>query len=71
MAWIGLPRASGLAYDTVLTWDTFDRWLAKIEADIFWTGNKSSKQAFSGQSSQLFGYFDNASQLVFRLTRQF
>lgn len=48
-----------------------DQWLAKIEADIFWTGNKSSKVAFSGQSSQLFGYFDNASQLVFRLTRQF
>jgi DNA polymerase-1 len=26
------PRASSLAYDTVLTWDAFDRWLAKIEA---------------------------------------
>ena len=26
------PRASNLAYDTVLTWDALDRWLAKIEA---------------------------------------
>ncbi|MBL8387710.1 MAG: DNA polymerase I [Hydrogenophaga sp.] len=26
------PRASSLAYDTLLTWDAFDRWLAKIEA---------------------------------------
>lgn len=26
------PRASNLAYDTILTWDAFDRWLAKIEA---------------------------------------
>ncbi|NMF96561.1 LysR family transcriptional regulator [Aromatoleum toluolicum] len=48
-----------------------DEWLARIEADIFWSGNRSNKVAFSGQRSQLFGYFDNASQLVFRLTRQF
>jgi DNA polymerase I len=26
------PRASALAYDTILTWDAFDRWLAKLEA---------------------------------------
>ena len=26
------PRASNLAYDTILTWEAFDRWLAKIEA---------------------------------------
>ncbi|MBA4262075.1 MAG: DNA polymerase I [Comamonadaceae bacterium] len=26
------PRASKLAYDTILTWAAFDRWLAKIEA---------------------------------------
>jgi DNA polymerase I len=26
------PRTSTLAYDTILTWDAFDRWLAKIEA---------------------------------------
>lgn len=48
-----------------------DQWLARIEADIFWSGNKSNKVQFSDQPSQLFGYFDNASQLVFRLTRQF
>ena len=27
-----LARASNLLYDTVLTWDAFDRWLEKIEA---------------------------------------
>lgn len=27
-----VEKASNLAYDTVLTWDDFDRWLAKIEA---------------------------------------
>lgn len=48
-----------------------DQWLARVEADIFWSGNRSNKVQFSGQRSQLFGYFDNASQLVFRLTRQF
>ncbi len=26
------PRAANLTYDTILTWDAFDRWLAKIEA---------------------------------------
>ncbi|MCB2016855.1 MAG: DNA polymerase I [Hydrogenophaga sp.] len=26
------PRASSLAYDTILDWDAFDRWLAKVEA---------------------------------------
>lgn len=26
------PRASNLTYDTLLTWEAFDRWLAKIEA---------------------------------------
>ena len=48
-----------------------DQWLAKIEADLFWTDGKSNKVPFSDEKSQLFGYFDNASQLVFRLTRQF
>ncbi|MFP8777558.1 DNA polymerase I [Hydrogenophaga sp. RWCD_12] len=29
------PRTSNLAYDTILTWDAFDAWLAKIEtADL-------------------------------------
>jgi DNA polymerase I len=27
-----VPRASNLSYDTVLTWEAFDRWLAKVEA---------------------------------------
>ncbi|MGI9219394.1 MAG: DNA polymerase, partial [Hydrogenophaga sp.] len=26
------PRASHLTYDTIFTWDAFDRWLTKIEA---------------------------------------
>lgn len=29
---VSAPRASNLAYDTILTWEAFDRWLAKIEA---------------------------------------
>jgi len=29
---VAAPRASTLAYDTILTWDAFDRWLAKLEA---------------------------------------
>ncbi|HMV54670.1 MAG TPA: LysR family transcriptional regulator [Rhodocyclaceae bacterium] len=48
-----------------------DKWLAKIEADIFWTGGKHNDRQFSGQASQLFGYFNQSNQLVFRLTRQF
>ncbi|HEY9191639.1 MAG TPA: DUF1302 family protein [Methyloversatilis sp.] len=45
-------------------------WNAKIEADIFWARD-SNKTQFSNGTSQLFGYFDNASQLVMRVTRQF
>jgi DNA polymerase-1 len=26
------PRTSGLAYDTILTWEAFNTWLAKVEA---------------------------------------
>lgn len=48
-----------------------DKWVAKVEADLFWDGGKSNKTQFSGEGSQLFGYFSKASQLVFRLTRQF
>ena len=48
-----------------------DKWVAKLEADIFWDGGKSNKTQFSGEDSQLFGYFSKASQLMFRLTRQF
>lgn len=65
-----LTHGGGFAIPSVsLTLD--DQWLAKIEADLFWTGDRSNKVQFSNQRSQLFGYFDKASQLVFRLTRQF
>lgn len=47
-----------------------DHWTAKAEADIFWASH-SNKTQFSNEPSQLFGYFDKASQLVLRLTRQF
>lgn len=49
-----------------------DSWRLKAEADIFWK-RKSSKQLFDSDvpGTQLFGYFDKNSQLVFRLTRQF
>lgn len=48
-----------------------DKWLAKIEADLFWAGGKDNDKQYSNQSSQLFGYFQNSDQLVVRLTRQF
>ena len=47
-----------------------DKWLAKLEADIFWDSG-SNNQQLSGQNSQLFGYFKGASQLAVRVTRQF
>jgi len=48
-----------------------DKWLAKLEADIFWDDGKTSRQQFGGKSSQLFGWFTGASQLALRVTRQF
>lgn len=49
-----------------------DNWRAKVEADVMWS-RKSSTALFDAANpgTQLFGYFDNNSQLVFRLTRQF
>lgn len=47
-----------------------DKWLAKLEADIFWDSASNGTQ-FSGESSQLFGYFKGSSQLALRVTRQF
>ena len=47
-----------------------DKWLAKLEADIFWD-NGSNGEQFSNQKSQLFGYFKGSSQLALRVTRQF
>ena len=50
-----------------------DNWVGKIEADIFWSGGsgRTNDSQFSNERSQLFGYFEKSSQLVFRLTRQF
>ncbi|WP_232415662.1 DUF1302 family protein [Methyloversatilis universalis] len=65
-----LSNGGGFAIPSVaLTFS--DKWVAKVEADIFWDGGKSNKTQFSNGESQLFGYFNRASQLVFRLTRQF
>lgn len=64
-----LTHGGGFAIPSVALTLT-DKWSAKIEADIFWA-NHSNKEQFSNQASQLFGYFDRANQLVFRLTRQF
>ncbi len=48
-----------------------DKWLAKLEADIFWDDGKTNNAQFSGQETQLFGWFNGASQLALRVTRQF
>lgn len=66
---IDLSHGGGFAIPSV-SFVLDDHWTAKAEADIFWASH-SNKQQFSNQSSQLFGYFDKASQLVFRITRQF
>lgn len=64
-----LLRGGGFAIPSVSM--TFgDKWLAKLEADIFWD-NASNSQQLSGQGSQLFGYLKGASQLALRVTRQF
>ncbi|MBI2275997.1 MAG: LysR family transcriptional regulator [Dechloromonas sp.] len=66
---VDLTHGGGFAIPSV-SFVLDDHWTAKAEADIFWASH-SNKQQFSNQSSQLFGYFDKASQLVFRVTRQF
>ena len=48
-----------------------DNWVGKVEADIFWSGGRTENAQFSNERSQLFGYFEKSTQLVFRLTRQF
>lgn len=65
-----LTHGGGFAIPSV-SMTLSDAWTAKIEADIFWSDGRSNTKQFSNGKSQLFGYFDNASQLVFRLTRQF
>ena len=64
-------KTSALAAGTPVAYGRIVEWKGRPEADIFWGGNKSSKTQFSNEPAQIFGYFDNASQLVFRLTRQF
>lgn len=66
---VDLNHGGGFAIPSVSMVLT-DKWNAKLEADIFWARQKNDTQ-FSGESSQLFGYFNKASQLVFRVTRQF
>ena len=64
-----LVNGGGFAIPSVAM--TFgDKWLAKLEADIFWD-NGSNAQQFSNDKSQLFGYFKGSSQLALRVTRQF
>lgn len=64
-----LVNGGGFAIPSVAM--TFgDKWLAKIEADIFWDNGSNGTQ-FSGEKSQLFGYFKGSSQLALRVTRQF
>jgi hypothetical protein len=48
-----------------------DNWRAKIEADLFWSSGTSDELFDPNSSTQLFGYFNNNSQLALRLTRQF
>ena len=48
-----------------------DNWRLKAEADIFWRKHAASTPFDPNPGVQLFGYFANNSQLVFRLTRQF
>lgn len=49
-----------------------DNWRLRAEADLFWH-RAASTQLFDGNTpgTQLFGYFANNDQLVFRVTRQF
>ena len=69
--WNVSVKASALAAGTPVAYGQSVEWKGRPQADIFWGGNKSNKTQFSDEASQIFGYFDNASQLVFRLTRQF
>lgn len=48
-----------------------DKWRAKVEADLFWARATSNALFSPNPGVQLFGYFANNSQLLFRLTRQF
>lgn len=65
-----LSNGGGFAIPSV-AFTLSDEWVGKVEADIFWADGRSNKRQFSNDRSQLFGYFNKASQLTFRLTRQF
>lgn len=65
-----LSNGGGFAIPSV-AFTLSDAWVGKVEADIFWSGGRNNKNQFSPENSQLFGYFEGASQLAFRLTRQF
>jgi uncharacterized protein DUF1302 len=67
---IDLTHGGGFAIPSVAL-TLSDQWLARVEADFFWNNGQNNRKQFSDQPSQLFGYFNGASQLVFRLTRQF
>lgn len=66
---VDLSHGGGFAIPSV-SFVLPDNWNAKVEADIFWAKH-SNKDQFSNQTSQIFGWFDRASQLVLRVTRQF
>jgi hypothetical protein len=49
-----------------------DSWRLKVEADLFWSKKQSTKLFDTdAPGTQIFGWFKNDDQLVFRLTRQF
>ena len=49
-----------------------DNWRLKVEADMFWAKKQSTKLFDTdAPGTQIFGWFKNNDQLVFRLTRQF
>ncbi|MFM9916462.1 MAG: DUF1302 family protein [Rhizobacter sp.] len=83
---VGFDLGNGGGFAIPAVGMTFgDKWLAKLEADIFWDDGKTNRQQFGGQNgtgssgstnrygknSQLFGWFSGASQLALRVTRQF
>jgi len=70
---VGFDLGNGGGFAIPAVGMTFgDKWLAKLEADIFWDDGKTSRQQFGGnKQNQLFGWFSGASQLALRVTRQF
>jgi hypothetical protein len=48
-----------------------DKWRLKVEADLFYSGDRNKQPGQVEKSTALMGYFANNNQLAFRLTRQF